>query len=176
MMSGSRSPCSAGNLNLGLRWLRRRDAALTETLKSYVSRRGPAGELGAPGKADEVLLRARNKSAATDFCRRPLQGLPAARRCHHRDASMTSRPLSSAFLSTRHLLTSLAAAISSVHRPTLQARSAAVCETSLGCQSRSASLAPSTWRELHRKWPSPMGSWSSIPTLSSTFFTTCLLS
>ena len=70
----------------------------------------------------------------------------------------------------------LAARISSAAGPTSQARSAAVCETSLACRSRSASHAPSTWRKSPRKWPSPMGSWLSIPILSLTSFTTCLSS
>jgi DNA polymerase IV len=41
-------------------------------------------------------------------------------------------------------------------------------------RSRSAWRAPSIWLKLHRKWPSPMGWWLSIPTPNWNSFTTCL--
>ena len=87
--------------------------------------------------------------------------------------STISRPSSSGFPSTRPLPTSRAAPISSVRLPKLRGQSAAACGRSLAFRSRSAWRAPSIWRKLPRKWPSPTGWWLSIPTPNWNSFTTC---
>src|SRR3984893_3954606 len=55
----------------------------------------------------------------------------------------------------------------------LRGQSGAACGRSCAFLSRSAWRAPSIWRKLPRKWPSPMGWWLSIPTRNWNSFTTC---
>src|ERR1700756_5631491 len=87
--------------------------------------------------------------------------------------STISHPSSSGYPSTRPLPTSRVALIFSVRLPTLRGQSGAACGRSLVFQSRSAWRAPSIWRKLPRKWPSPTGWWLSIPTPNWNSFTTC---
>ena len=111
---------------------------------------------GMPGR------RARELCPRADLRRRPLQGVPAARRRRDRRARRL-HAAGRAHLDRRGLRRRrrLHASVRLAGRDRRR-RSGGACATSSACRSRSAWRAPSTSPRSPRRWPSPTGWWSSI--------------
>ena len=101
---------------------------------------------------------------AADLRRRPLQGIPAARRRRDQGARRL-HAAGRAHLDRRGLRRRrrLHASVRLAGRDRRR-RSASACGASSACRSRSAWRAPSIWPRSPRRSPSPTGWWSSIPT------------